>query len=153
MPQAKHWVDVENGNILKTMLAQMLTGHLSVKQAAPWRARTSRKPSTSRRPLLSGSEHRAHSRRRDRRVAAAAFTGRRLAGGSVPYLLVVPVVPVLAAILGYPIYYLVRLSLQKYGLFELIAHHGSTSGSTTSAPSSTTRSSGTRCYGRSSSPP
>jgi N,N'-diacetylchitobiose transport system substrate-binding protein len=34
VPQAKHWVDVENGNILKTMLAQMLTGHLSVKQAA-----------------------------------------------------------------------------------------------------------------------
>jgi N,N'-diacetylchitobiose transport system substrate-binding protein len=34
IPQAKHWVDVENGNILKTMLAQMLTGHLSVRQAA-----------------------------------------------------------------------------------------------------------------------
>jgi N,N'-diacetylchitobiose transport system substrate-binding protein len=34
VPQAKHWVDVENGNILKTMLAQMLTGRLSVKQAA-----------------------------------------------------------------------------------------------------------------------
>jgi N,N'-diacetylchitobiose transport system permease protein len=31
---------------------------------------------------------------------------------------------VLAAILGYPIYNLVRLSLEKYGLFELIAHHG-----------------------------
>jgi N,N'-diacetylchitobiose transport system substrate-binding protein len=34
VPQAKHWADVENGNILKTMLAQLLTGHLSVKQAA-----------------------------------------------------------------------------------------------------------------------
>jgi N,N'-diacetylchitobiose transport system substrate-binding protein len=34
VPQAAHWVDVENGNILKTMLAQMLTGHLSVLQAA-----------------------------------------------------------------------------------------------------------------------
>lgn len=34
VPQAKHWVDVENGNILKTMLAQILTHHLSVKQAA-----------------------------------------------------------------------------------------------------------------------
>ncbi len=34
VPQAKHWVDVENGNILKTMLAQMLTGHLTVMQAA-----------------------------------------------------------------------------------------------------------------------
>ena len=34
VPQAAHWVDVENGNILKTMLGQILTGHLSVKQAA-----------------------------------------------------------------------------------------------------------------------
>jgi N,N'-diacetylchitobiose transport system substrate-binding protein len=34
VPQAKNWVNVENGNILKTMLAQFLTGHLTVKQAA-----------------------------------------------------------------------------------------------------------------------
>jgi N,N'-diacetylchitobiose transport system substrate-binding protein len=34
VPQAKHWVDVENGNIIKTMLGQMLTGHLTVRQAA-----------------------------------------------------------------------------------------------------------------------
>jgi N,N'-diacetylchitobiose transport system substrate-binding protein len=34
VPQAKHWVDVENGNILKTMLSQILTGRLTVKQAA-----------------------------------------------------------------------------------------------------------------------
>ena len=42
----------------------------------------------------------------------------------MPYLLIVPVVAVLAGLLGYPIYYLVRLSLQKYDLFALIAHHG-----------------------------
>jgi N,N'-diacetylchitobiose transport system permease protein len=30
----------------------------------------------------------------------------------------------MGAILGYPIYNLVRLSLQRYGLFELIAHRG-----------------------------
>ncbi len=35
VPTAKHWVDVENGNILRNMLAQILTGKLSVKQAAP----------------------------------------------------------------------------------------------------------------------
>ena len=35
-----------------------------------------------------------------------------------------PVVAVLGAILGYPIYSLVRLSFQRYGLFELIQHHG-----------------------------
>ncbi|HEX5174195.1 MAG TPA: extracellular solute-binding protein [Gaiellaceae bacterium] len=34
VPQAAHWVDVENGNILKTMLSQLLTGRLSVQQAA-----------------------------------------------------------------------------------------------------------------------
>jgi len=34
VPTAKHWVDVENGNVLRNMLAQILTGKLSVKQAA-----------------------------------------------------------------------------------------------------------------------
>jgi N,N'-diacetylchitobiose transport system substrate-binding protein len=34
VPTAKHWVDVENGNILRNMLRQVLTGKLSVKQAA-----------------------------------------------------------------------------------------------------------------------
>jgi N,N'-diacetylchitobiose transport system substrate-binding protein len=34
VPTAKHWVDVENGNILRNMLAQILTNKLSVKQAA-----------------------------------------------------------------------------------------------------------------------
>jgi N,N'-diacetylchitobiose transport system substrate-binding protein len=34
VPTAKHWVDVENGNILRTMLGQILTGKLSVKKAA-----------------------------------------------------------------------------------------------------------------------
>src|SRR5947208_1082566 len=34
VPTAKHWVDVENGNILKNMLAQILLGKLTVKQAA-----------------------------------------------------------------------------------------------------------------------
>jgi len=42
----------------------------------------------------------------------------------VPYLLIARVVLVLAAILGYPIYYLVRLSLQRYDLFALLQHHG-----------------------------
>jgi N,N'-diacetylchitobiose transport system substrate-binding protein len=34
VPQAKHWVDVENGNILRNMLAQILKGKLTVQQAA-----------------------------------------------------------------------------------------------------------------------
>ena len=34
VPQAKNWVEVENGNILKTMLGAFLSGQLTVKQAA-----------------------------------------------------------------------------------------------------------------------
>jgi N,N'-diacetylchitobiose transport system substrate-binding protein len=34
VPAAKHWVDVENGNILRNMLSTILRGKLSVKQAA-----------------------------------------------------------------------------------------------------------------------
>jgi N,N'-diacetylchitobiose transport system permease protein len=36
----------------------------------------------------------------------------------------VPTVAVLVAILGYPIYYLVKLSFQKYDLFSLLRHQG-----------------------------
>lgn len=42
----------------------------------------------------------------------------------MPYLLIAPVVVVIGAILGYPLYYLVRISLERYGLFELIQHKG-----------------------------
>jgi N,N'-diacetylchitobiose transport system permease protein len=48
----------------------------------------------------------------------------RVVRASVPYWLILPVVAALAAILGYPIYSLVRLSFQHYTLFELIRHHG-----------------------------
>jgi N,N'-diacetylchitobiose transport system substrate-binding protein len=34
VPAAKNWVNVENGNILRTMLTQILTGKLTVRQAA-----------------------------------------------------------------------------------------------------------------------
>jgi N,N'-diacetylchitobiose transport system substrate-binding protein len=34
VPTAKNWVNVENGNILRNMLSQILTGKLTVKQAA-----------------------------------------------------------------------------------------------------------------------
>jgi N,N'-diacetylchitobiose transport system permease protein len=47
---------------------------------------------------------------------------RRVANGSVPYLLIAPVVLVLGAVLAYPIYYLVRISLEDFDLFALV--HG-----------------------------
>ncbi len=34
VPTAKHWVNVENGNILRTMLARILTNKNTIKQAA-----------------------------------------------------------------------------------------------------------------------
>src|SRR3954453_17448051 len=52
------------------------------------------------------------------------LSGRRVGRWSVPYLLVLPVVVVIGAVLGYPIYNPVRLSLQKYDLFALLQHHG-----------------------------
>ncbi len=52
------------------------------------------------------------------------FSWRRVGRGSVPYLLVLPVVAVLGAVLAYPIYYLVRVSLERFGLPELIVHRG-----------------------------
>jgi N,N'-diacetylchitobiose transport system permease protein len=52
------------------------------------------------------------------------FTLARAVRGAAPYLLILPVVAVIVAILGYPLYRVARLSFQKYGLFELIARHG-----------------------------
>jgi N,N'-diacetylchitobiose transport system permease protein len=56
-------------------------------------------------------------RRRSSRV-------RQWGRASVPYLLILPAVAVITAILGYPLYRLVVLSFQQYGLAELIQRHG-----------------------------
>jgi N,N'-diacetylchitobiose transport system permease protein len=57
-----------------------------------------------------------------------ALTWRRALGASVPYWLILPVLVTIGAVLGYPIYRLVTLSLQHYGLFELIQHKGKPAG-------------------------
>ena len=44
--------------------------------------------------------------------------------GSAPYLLLAPATITIAAVLAYPIYFLGKLSFQRYGLPELIAHKG-----------------------------
>jgi N,N'-diacetylchitobiose transport system permease protein len=49
---------------------------------------------------------------------------RQLTRASVPYLLILPAIAVITAILGYPLYKLVTISLQQYGLFELIQKKG-----------------------------
>jgi N,N'-diacetylchitobiose transport system permease protein len=52
------------------------------------------------------------------------LTRRSAVRFAAPYALIAPAIVVIAAILAYPLYYLVRLSLQRYGLFQLIAHKG-----------------------------
>jgi N,N'-diacetylchitobiose transport system permease protein len=49
---------------------------------------------------------------------------RRALRASVPYALLLPVAAVIGAVLGYPLYQLVTLSFQRYGLFELIQRKG-----------------------------
>jgi N,N'-diacetylchitobiose transport system permease protein len=59
--------------------------------------------------------------------ATAPARGRRhlRAGRHVtPYLLLLPALAVIGTVLGYPLYRLVTLSFQEYGLPELIAHEG-----------------------------
>jgi N,N'-diacetylchitobiose transport system permease protein len=52
------------------------------------------------------------------------FSRRVLGQKAVPYGLIAPAVIVIFAVLGYPIYFLVKLSFENYGLFQLIAHKG-----------------------------
>jgi N,N'-diacetylchitobiose transport system permease protein len=56
------------------------------------------------------------------------LTLRRAFSAAVPYLLILPVLAVIGAVLGYPIYRLFALSFQHYGLFELIQHKGKPAG-------------------------
>ena len=80
------------------------------------------------------------------------MTWQRALRASVPYWLILPVLVAIAAILGYPLYKLVMLSFQQYGLAELIQHKRRVGRPRrTTRLSSTTRSSGTRCSARSSS--
>ena len=64
------------------------------------------------------SEFPLASRRRRR------YSRQRIGHAVAPYALLAPAVAVLGAILGYPLYMLVKMSFQKYGLFELIRHKG-----------------------------
>jgi N,N'-diacetylchitobiose transport system permease protein len=47
-----------------------------------------------------------------------------LRSGAAPYVLLAPALAVLAAVLGYPLYLLVKTSFQEYGLEQLIARRG-----------------------------
>ncbi len=64
------------------------------------------------------SEFRLASRRRRR------ITRQRVGRALAPYALLAPAAAVIGVILAYPLYLLVRMSFEKYGLFELIRHKG-----------------------------
>jgi N,N'-diacetylchitobiose transport system permease protein len=52
------------------------------------------------------------------------WSRHRILGAVAPYGLLAPAAVVLGAVLFYPLYLIGRLSLEKYGLFELIRHQG-----------------------------
>jgi N,N'-diacetylchitobiose transport system permease protein len=59
-----------------------------------------------------------------RRVPAPGARRRQFVRGVTPYVLVIPTLVVIAAVLGYPTYDLVKVSFQHFGLRELIHHTG-----------------------------
>jgi N,N'-diacetylchitobiose transport system permease protein len=68
--------------------------------------------------LPAAAAEQAAARRRRRSLGRHAF--RTLS----PYLLLAPATLVIAAVLGYPVYFLVRLSFQQFGLAELVTKKG-----------------------------
>jgi N,N'-diacetylchitobiose transport system permease protein len=56
--------------------------------------------------------------------ARRRFTWSRAGRAAIPYLLLLPVLAAIGAVLGYPVGYLVNLSFQRYGLPELIQKSG-----------------------------
>jgi N,N'-diacetylchitobiose transport system permease protein len=58
------------------------------------------------------------------RARRRPFSWTRVFRAAVPYLLLLPVAVVIAAVLGYPLYKLATLSFQQYGLPELIQRKG-----------------------------
>jgi N,N'-diacetylchitobiose transport system permease protein len=48
----------------------------------------------------------------------------RLGGVAAPYLLILPALVVIGLVLGYPLYFMGHLSLEHYGLFQLLRHKG-----------------------------
>jgi len=52
------------------------------------------------------------------------FTRQRVGRAIAPYALMAPALLVLGVVLAYPLYKLVQMSFQKYGLSELIRHKG-----------------------------
>ena len=124
------------GNILRNMLAQILTGKLTIKQAAQ-SASDNITLGPQRIRERSGTRITIEPASRPQVAAVAAepptlgARRRRPSHGVAPSLAAscrtsssLPVVVAIGAILGYPLYQLVTLSFQQYGLPELIQRKG-----------------------------
>ncbi len=72
------------------------------------------------RPAVAGPRIGSPSLRRP----SAQLRRRRLLRRAAPYLLIGPALLVIAAVMAYPMGFLTNLSLQDYGLRELLAHQG-----------------------------
>jgi N,N'-diacetylchitobiose transport system permease protein len=70
-------------------------------------------------PALTAAAAEAGRARRRRRAL-----GERASRSLAPYLLLAPAALVIGAVLGYPVYLLIRLSLQQFGLAELVTKKG-----------------------------
>src|SRR5262249_38368286 len=66
----------------------------------------------------------ASSGQRTGSLPRALVVRRRLLKVATPYLLIGPALVVIAAVMAYPMGFLASLSLQDYGLRELLAHQG-----------------------------
>ena len=99
VPTAKNWVNVENGNILRTMLARILTGKRPIKQATASASDniTSRSTGSSSdagtawRAASSPAEQRSPPRQPSGLGGVAALTRRGALRAAAPYLLIAPV--------------------------------------------------------------
>ena len=52
------------------------------------------------------------------------FSRRRLGQAAAPYALLTPATAVIGAILAYPLYLLVKMSFERYGIRSLFTHKG-----------------------------
>ena len=131
VPTAPNWVQVENARVLQTMLQSIFTGRSSVEAAADAREQpdhhdpqpedvSSGPGGETGFPALTAAAAEAAIAS----AAAPCHAPWRSPGRCAPYALLAPAALVIAAVLGYPLYLLGRLSFQQFGLAELILQEG-----------------------------
>ena len=137
VPTAPNWVNVENANVLDDMVSAIVSGRSSVASAAkvgefanhpaPERVRIVNPAAGKRHALQMSERFPAVSAARGRGAPAEAPAVPRpgaARGGSLRTRSSCRPGSSIAAVLGYPVYLLVRLSFEKYDLPQVIAPTG-----------------------------